>query len=233
MPRPVPLPPPGFDELSVDEKIGHLQYLWGRDSASPETIAVPDWRREILDERLKDLEADPAAGEGWDIFRNASARSSTVATEREWPAGSSVMSIGRSRGSTKGVPVPDSGRRPSSCFALFRTLSTFGRRTRPSSCSRRQPSRNPKVWRVERENGHDQYPKRPRLARVLASLNERRFGTKTLSPSRSVPLRHASLGQLPRGRRPRGLYSVTTRAQLSTGGAWHYCSAVCAMHTQR
>ena len=27
MPKPVPLPPPGFDELSVDEKIDYLQSL--------------------------------------------------------------------------------------------------------------------------------------------------------------------------------------------------------------
>ena len=30
MPKPVPLPPPGFDELSVEEKIDYLQSLWDR-----------------------------------------------------------------------------------------------------------------------------------------------------------------------------------------------------------
>lgn len=82
MAKPVPLPPPGFDDLSVDEKIDYLQSLWDRIAATPETIPVPDWHREILDERLKDLEADPAAGDRrW--FRNASARSSIAATERD------------------------------------------------------------------------------------------------------------------------------------------------------
>jgi putative addiction module component (TIGR02574 family) len=63
MPKPVPLPPPGFDELSVDEKIGYLQSLWDRIAATPQTIPVPDWHREVLDERLKDLETDPGAGD--------------------------------------------------------------------------------------------------------------------------------------------------------------------------
>jgi putative addiction module component (TIGR02574 family) len=67
MPKPVPLPPPGFDELSVDEKIDYLQLLWDRIAATPESIPVSDWHQEILDERLKDLEADPSGGDSWDV----------------------------------------------------------------------------------------------------------------------------------------------------------------------
>ena len=51
MTRPVPLPPPGFDDHSVDEKIDYLQSLWDRVAATPETIPVPDWHRDY-DERL-------------------------------------------------------------------------------------------------------------------------------------------------------------------------------------
>lgn len=69
MPKPVPLPPPGFDELSVDEKIDYLQSLWDRIAASPETIPVPDRHGEILDKRLKDLEADPDAGDSWEVVQ--------------------------------------------------------------------------------------------------------------------------------------------------------------------
>jgi len=36
MPKPVPLPPPSFDDLSVDEKIDYLQSLWDRIAATPE-----------------------------------------------------------------------------------------------------------------------------------------------------------------------------------------------------
>ena len=69
MPKPVPLPPPGFDELSVDEKIDYLQSLWDRIAVSPETIPVPDWHREVIDERLRDLEADPDAGHSWEAVQ--------------------------------------------------------------------------------------------------------------------------------------------------------------------
>jgi len=48
---PVPPPPPRFDDLSVDEDIDHGQSLWDRIAASPDSIPVPDWYREILDER--------------------------------------------------------------------------------------------------------------------------------------------------------------------------------------
>jgi putative addiction module component (TIGR02574 family) len=65
----VPLPPPGFDDLSVEEKIDYLQSLWDRIAASSETIPVPDWHREIIDERLKDLEANPDAGDNWEAVQ--------------------------------------------------------------------------------------------------------------------------------------------------------------------
>jgi putative addiction module component (TIGR02574 family) len=70
MAKPVPLPPPGFDDLSVDEKIDYLQSLWDRIAATPETVAVPDWHREIIDERLKDVEADPGAGDSWEVVHD-------------------------------------------------------------------------------------------------------------------------------------------------------------------
>ena len=67
VPKPVPLPPPGFDDLSVDEKLDYLQSLWDRITATPETIPVPDWHRRIIDERLKELEVNPDAGDDWEI----------------------------------------------------------------------------------------------------------------------------------------------------------------------
>ena len=48
---PVPPPPPRFDDLSVDEDIDYGQSSWDRIAASPDSIPVPDWYREILDER--------------------------------------------------------------------------------------------------------------------------------------------------------------------------------------
>src|SRR5436190_5198386 len=55
----LPIPPPGFDDLEVDQQIEYVQALWDRIAAKESAIPVPEWHREILDERLADLEADP------------------------------------------------------------------------------------------------------------------------------------------------------------------------------
>ena len=70
MPKPVVIPPPGFDDLSIDEQIDYVQSLWDRIAATPGQVPVPEWHREILDERLKDQDANPAAGESWDVVRD-------------------------------------------------------------------------------------------------------------------------------------------------------------------
>lgn len=65
MPKPIPSPPPGFDELSVDERIDFVQSLWERIAAAAEQIPVPDWHRRIIQERLESYRADPTAGRPW------------------------------------------------------------------------------------------------------------------------------------------------------------------------
>lgn len=52
MSQTLPLPPPGFDALSVEEQIDYVQSLWDHIAARPEEVPVPDWHREILAERL-------------------------------------------------------------------------------------------------------------------------------------------------------------------------------------
>ena len=69
MPKPLPLPPPGFDALSVEEQIEYVQSLWDRIAATPEQVPVPEWHRDVLDERLKDYDAQPDGGERWDVVR--------------------------------------------------------------------------------------------------------------------------------------------------------------------
>jgi putative addiction module component (TIGR02574 family) len=86
MAKPVPLPPPGFDDLSVEEKIDYLQSLWDRIAATPEAVPVPDWHRAIIDERLKDLDADPGAGDSWEVVQDRLRKSSIAANKRQWLA---------------------------------------------------------------------------------------------------------------------------------------------------
>jgi putative addiction module component (TIGR02574 family) len=69
MQRPVLFPPTGFDELSVDEKIDYLQLLWERIVSTPEPISAPDWHREILDARIRDLEPNIEGGDSWDVVQ--------------------------------------------------------------------------------------------------------------------------------------------------------------------
>jgi putative addiction module component (TIGR02574 family) len=70
MPKPVAIPPPGFDQLTVEEQIDYVQLLWERIATTPDQVPVPDWHREVLNERVKDCEVNPAAGESWDIVRD-------------------------------------------------------------------------------------------------------------------------------------------------------------------
>jgi putative addiction module component (TIGR02574 family) len=65
----LPIPPPGFDDLDVDQQIEYVQALWDRIAAKESAIPVPEWHREILDERLADLEARPDAGRPWEAVK--------------------------------------------------------------------------------------------------------------------------------------------------------------------
>lgn len=60
------MPPPGFDDLEIGEQIDYVQALWDRIAAKDDRVPVPDWHREVLDERLADLEANPEASRPWE-----------------------------------------------------------------------------------------------------------------------------------------------------------------------
>ena len=65
MSKQIPSPPPGFDELPVDERIDFVQSLWDRIAATPEEVPVPEWHREIIRERLESYRANPTTGRPW------------------------------------------------------------------------------------------------------------------------------------------------------------------------
>ena len=66
---PVKIPPPGFDQLSVDEQIIYVQELWDRISADPDQVPIPDWHREVIRERLERLAQNPEPAEPWPVVR--------------------------------------------------------------------------------------------------------------------------------------------------------------------
>ena len=69
MSRTLTIPPPGFDDLSIDEKIDYVLALWERLAAHPEQVPVPEWHRSILGERLREQQARPEDGKTWDEVR--------------------------------------------------------------------------------------------------------------------------------------------------------------------
>jgi putative addiction module component (TIGR02574 family) len=70
MAKTVPMPPPGFHDLSLDEKLDYVQSLWDQLSAKPDDIPVPDWHRQILDERLAADQANPQEARSWEAIRD-------------------------------------------------------------------------------------------------------------------------------------------------------------------
>jgi putative addiction module component (TIGR02574 family) len=63
------MPPPGFDELTPEEKLDYLQALWDRFSAHPEDVPVPEWQRRIVRERLAAHQRGEGATVPWSSVR--------------------------------------------------------------------------------------------------------------------------------------------------------------------
>jgi len=66
----VPLPPPGFDELPIDERVEYVQTLWDRIAAKPVDLPVPDWHLDVVRERLAEYQRSPKKGRPWAAVRD-------------------------------------------------------------------------------------------------------------------------------------------------------------------
>lgn len=49
-----------------EEKIVYVNDLWDRITVAPEEVPLPDWHRQILDERLARDDAHPEEGLPWE-----------------------------------------------------------------------------------------------------------------------------------------------------------------------
>lgn len=65
----LPLPPPGFDGLSTEEKIEYVQSLWDHISSDADKVPLTEWQEQLLDERLADMEETPDIGIPWTEVR--------------------------------------------------------------------------------------------------------------------------------------------------------------------
>jgi putative addiction module component (TIGR02574 family) len=54
----------------MDEKLDYVQSLWDRIAAQPQEVPVPDWHREVLEERLEAYRANPSEGRPWEEIYN-------------------------------------------------------------------------------------------------------------------------------------------------------------------
>ncbi len=63
-------PPPGFEELTVEEKLDYVASLWDRIAARPETVPVPGWHLEVIEQRTSGSPAGSRDGRSWDEFRD-------------------------------------------------------------------------------------------------------------------------------------------------------------------
>ncbi len=69
MSEPAQTPPPGFDRLSIEERIDYVQALWDQVSSDPSTVSVPEWHRDVLDKRMERQRTDPEKGNPWPVVR--------------------------------------------------------------------------------------------------------------------------------------------------------------------
>ena len=66
--KPIALPPPGFDELSAEEKLEYLGDLWRHVVASGD-LQITDEQRRLLRERWARHEANPDTARSWSDVR--------------------------------------------------------------------------------------------------------------------------------------------------------------------
>jgi putative addiction module component (TIGR02574 family) len=65
MPHSLPLPPPGFDELPVDEQIDYVQSLWDHIASSLDQVPLHKWQQAILEERVAAHHRAPEEARLW------------------------------------------------------------------------------------------------------------------------------------------------------------------------
>ena len=64
----IPLPPPEFDELSLDDENEDEQVDWEYMTAGPDVEPVPEWHLELLREREARYQRDGIEGTPWEEF---------------------------------------------------------------------------------------------------------------------------------------------------------------------
>jgi putative addiction module component (TIGR02574 family) len=70
MAQPLTLPPPGFEALTLDEKIEYLEELWDSLAHEPVSLPIPEWHRDLARERMAFYRDNPKAVREWSEVRD-------------------------------------------------------------------------------------------------------------------------------------------------------------------
>jgi putative addiction module component (TIGR02574 family) len=65
----LPIPPPGFDDLTPEEKVLYVAALWDRIAAEPDRMPISEEQRALLRQRLAAYQANPSAARPWSEVR--------------------------------------------------------------------------------------------------------------------------------------------------------------------
>lgn len=61
----VPLPPPGFESLPVEDQIDYVQSLWDCIAASVDQVPLHEWQQALLQQRLASHRQSPGDARPW------------------------------------------------------------------------------------------------------------------------------------------------------------------------
>ena len=61
----LPLPPPGFDALPVEDQIDYVQSVWDRIAATADNVPLHEWQQALLEERLASHRDAPEEARPW------------------------------------------------------------------------------------------------------------------------------------------------------------------------
>ena len=62
--------PPEFEAAPKAERIKFVQDLWDQIASDPASIPIPAHHKEILDQRLRELDKNPNTGRPWSEVRD-------------------------------------------------------------------------------------------------------------------------------------------------------------------
>ena len=62
----LPLPPPGFDALPVEDQTDYVQSLRDRIAATAGQVPLQEWQQALLEERLADHRRAPGQARPWE-----------------------------------------------------------------------------------------------------------------------------------------------------------------------